>query len=374
MNVENENNAAAALAGGADDATVTSGNEDTDLGAIWDQANADEGDTGAARDESGRFAAKDGGDPAAADEGDGGDPNLKDPPQEGEGQGEDDENGSSTLTGSAVPLPANWNGMDEAWKKIPADVQATIAAREQEIHARMSDQGRQISTFKPVHDVFEQNKDLLEGRQTPDGRPVTPAFAAAFLLEAQRRIDANPIGSLIEMAERFGLRDHLRAALNGQLQYQAMQPPAAAGQNSLTAADVAKIVQDTVQQDQSAKAANEEVARLSEGKPFISEIPEEDMVHFIHRARAKLGNTASNEAVFNTAYDMAVHADPTLRAKAAAAAAPANGAAAAQEQKRKDAAKRANSVNVTSTSSGKGRQLTEDELLAAAFDDAHNKD
>lgn len=368
MNVENAN-VAAALGGGNEPLPDTVVNDDTDLGAIWDEANTNEG---AARDESGRFTSTS--TDTTQQSGDGTEPDPNEPPQEGEGTGEAGEDGSSTLTASTVPLPANWNGMDEDWKKIPGDVQTKIAAREQEIHARMSDQGRQISTLKPVYDVFEQNKDMLEGRTTPDGRPVTPAFAAAFLLEAQRRIDENPIGSLIEMAERFGLRDHLRAALNGQLQYQPSTAPAAAQAQSLSAADVAKIVKDTITEDQSAHAANEEVARLSKDKPFYSEIPEDDMIHFIHRARAKLGNAASNEAVFNSAYDMAVHADPALRAKAAAATTNVNGNAAAQEQKRKEAAKRASSVNVTSTSSGKGRELTEDELLAAAFEDAHSKD
>lgn len=369
MNVENSN-VAAALSGGAEalpEASQTV-NDDQDLGAIWDQM---ERDNGSARDEGGKFASTNG-DGKASETGDGGEPNPNDPPQEGEGQGEAGEDGSSTLTASAVPLPANWNGMDEDWKKIPADVQTKIAAREQEIHARMSDQGRQISTYKPVHDIFEQNKDLLENRRTPDGRPVTPAFAAAFLLEAQRRIDANPIGALVEMAERFGLRDHLKAALNGQLQFQRIQPPAASQQSSLTAADVERIVKDAVTQDTSARAAAEEVDRLSKDKPLFSEIAEDDMVHFIHKARAKLGDAASKEAVFDAAYDMAVHADPTLRAKAAAAAKEKQ-AAAAQGSKRTEDAKRANSINVSSTSSGKGRELTEDELLAAAYDEIQSK-
>jgi len=360
MSVENLNNGGDAAV--AEQLAQTAMGDDQDLSAVWDQLQSDDtadGDNGDAG--------------AAADLGEG-DVKLNpdDPTPEGEGTGEEGaEDGSSTLTDSGVPLPANWNGMDEDWKKIPPDVQAKIAARDQEIHVRMSDQGRQISAYKPVNDVFEQNKDLLEGRQTPDGRPVTPAFAAQFLLEAQRRIDANPIGSLIEMAERFGLRNELQAALNGQLQFQRIQPPAAGQPQNLSAADVAEIVKSTLTEDTSSRAAAEEVSRLSADKPLYSKIAEGDMVHSIHKARTKLGDAASNEAVFNLAYDMAVNADPDLRAEAAAAAKTA--AAAVSDTKKIANAKRASSINVTSNSSGRSRELTEDELLAATYDEVQSK-
>ncbi|KTR05006.1 hypothetical protein NS365_13335 [Aureimonas ureilytica] len=328
-------------------------NDDDALGAVWDQL---ERDNGAARGDDGKFTSGEGGDEPAGDD-------AQPAAVEGE-EGGDDQTATETQT-PAVALPPNWNGMDEDWKKIPADVQAKIAARDTELHARMSEQGRQIGAFKPFVDVIEKNRDLFEGRQMADGRAVTPTFAVDFLMGVQRQLDADPIGTLIQIADRYEARDMLVAVLTGQARLPPVpQPQASAG---VKPADVQAMVRETLDADQTARAAEEEISRLSKDKPLYASIAEADMVHFIRMARSKLGDAASNEAVFNRAYDMAVNADPDLRAKAAAAAKPA---AAAPDPRRTADARRAASVNVTSTSTGKSRNLTEDELLAQAFDDA----
>lgn len=327
--------------------------DDTALGAVWDQL---ERDNGAARGTDGKFTNTNG---------EGGEALPIDPPQEGEGTGEEgDEAGSSTLTASGAPLPANWNGMDEDWAKIPADVQAKIATREGELHSRMSEQGRQIGTYKPVYDVVDQNRDLFNGKKRDDGGEITPAFAVQFLMEAQRQIDANPVASLIQIADRYGMRQHLAAALNGQVPI-----PQTPQQPAMSPAEIQRIVQEALTKNATVHSANEELSRFAAGKPLYAEISEDDMVHSIHKARNRLGDTASKQAVFDLAYDIAVNADPDLRAKAAATK-----KAAASDPKRVADAKRANGVNVTSTSTGKARELTEDELLGQAFDDIQNKD
>lgn len=330
-------------------------NDDAALGAVWDQL---EHDNGTARGPDGKFV-------SANVEQDA--PVPEEPPQEGEGTGEEgDEAGSSTLTASGAPLPANWNGMDEDWAKIPADVQAKIATREGELHSRMSEQGRQIGTYKPVYDVVEQNRDLFNGKKRDDGGEITPAFAVQFLMEAQRQIDANPVASLIQIADRYGMRHHLAAALTGQIPIPQTAPQQ---QPAMTPAEIQRIVKEALTEDATVKSANEELSRFAAGKPLFAEISEDDMVHSIQKARNRLGDTASKQAVFDLAYDIAVNADPDLRAKAAATK-----KAAASDPKRVADAKRANGVNVTSTSSGKARELTEDELLAQAYDDIQNKD
>ncbi|MEI5680496.1 MULTISPECIES: hypothetical protein [unclassified Mesorhizobium] len=361
MNVENLNSSTALSTGNAAviETADLGGNEDAALEAVWNQI---ERDNGSARDEGGKFSNGNGeGDEAAkAAETD---PNA--PPQEGEGTGEEgNEAGSSTLTATGVPLPANWNGMDGDWAKIPPDVQAKIAARDTEIHARMSEQGRKISEFQPYTEVFDRNKDLLSGKKMENGSEPSMVQAVDFLMNAQRRLDQNPIAGLMEIAERYGVLPHLKAVFSGQMQIPSDPQPA-----GISPADVERIVKGALTEDATVKAANDELSRLTADKPLFSEIPEDDMVHFIHRARTKLGDAASKEAVFNQAYDMAVNADPDLRAKAAATK-----KAAAADPKRTADAKRANSVNVTSTSTGKARELTEDELLSSVYDEIQNKD
>ena len=333
--------------------TASAPSDDAALGAVFDQF---ERDNGSARDEAGKFTNANG---AEASDGSS---------QEGEETGEVQANTEvSSPSADPVPLPANWRGrgMESVWGKIPADVQAQIAQHDAELHTRMSEQGRQIAEFRPYSEVFERNKDLLSGKTMPDGTAPTMLQGVDFLFSAQRRLDQNPIAGLIEIADRYGVRQHLAAALSGQIEIPAdRQSPA------LTASDIAQIVREMQQEETVARSANEEVSRLAKDKPLYSEIAEDDMVHAIHKARSKLGDAASHEAVFDLAYDMAVNADPDLRKKAAAAT---KAAAAEEDPKRTADARRATSVNVTSTTTGKSRQLTEDELLGQAYDEAQNK-
>lgn len=349
MSVEQLNNAATDTAAGviANDAAIS---EDAELEALFDQVQRD---NGAARDDGGKFASADGGEDEEVS-------------LEGEDKGEagdEDAAGSTLAAPAAVPLPANWNGMDADWAKIPPDVQAKIAARDTDIHKRMTDQGRQITAFQPIAAVVARNKDLLAGKTLPDGKPFTAPLAVEALLNAQRRLEANPVAGIIDIAERFGITKQLFAVLTGQAPIPADRQPA-----SPSAADVERIVKDALSETAQVAAVNEELNRLSKDKPLYSEIAEDDMVHSIHKARARLGEAASKEAIFDLAYDIAIHADPDLRAKAANLK-----KAAAKDPKRTDDARRANAVNVTSNSSGKTRQLTEDEQLARAYDAAQSK-
>lgn len=264
----------------------------------------------------------------------------------------------------AIPMPANWFGKEAAWQKIPPEVRAEIAEHQNGIHAKMTDQGRQISAFRPVQEVIEQHRDLLERHRTSDGQPVTPQMAVNFLFNAQRKLEADPAGALIEIADTFGARNALIAALvsaGGAVpqgrQPQASHPPQQAG---LSPADVARVVEEKL----SEASMQSELSRLASAKPLYAEIDQEDMVHAIHKARARLGETAAYEAVFDLAYDMAVNADPDLRTKAAAAKTPA---APPSDPKKTADAKRANAVNVTSTSSGSAAPLSEDEELRAVY-------
>jgi hypothetical protein len=147
-----------------------------------------------------------------------------------------------------------------------------------------------------------------------------------------------------------------------------MRIPADPQPAGMSPADVEKIIKGALTEDATVRAAAEELSRLSKDKPLYSEIAEDDMVHSIHKARTRLGDAASKEAVFDLAYDIAVNADPDLRAKAAAAK-----KAAATDPKRTADARRANAVNVTSNATGQTRQLTEDEQLARAYDLATTK-
>ncbi|MEZ5781825.1 MAG: hypothetical protein R3D70_09370 [Rhizobiaceae bacterium] len=321
--------------------------EDAELRGVFNQVTRD---NGAGRDEDGKFSGKKPGEEAS--------PGPQEPAEE--------TTGSEPAEASGVALPGNWRGMEATWEKIPPDVRAEIAAHQTSIHSKMTEQGRQLTAFRPLQEVIDRNSDLWEGRTAEDGTPADARMAIGFLFEAQRRLQEDPAGSLIEIADRFGARNALIAALidQGRAPNGGRQPHSQPRQTSagMSPADVARVVEEKMSEAQMAS----EYRRLASSKPLFDEIDEQDMVHAITKARTKLGEAASPDAVFDLAYDMAVNADPDLRTKAAAASQP-KPAVQTLDPKKTDAAKRANAVNVTSTSSGTAPQLTEEEELRAVF-------
>ncbi|TIX12304.1 MAG: hypothetical protein E5V41_24360 [Mesorhizobium sp.] len=349
------NNAATALA------------DDAALEAIW---NKHERDNGAERDE-GKFASPD---PAKKSAAEGA-------PQASGGDGGEGPAGESLTPGAEqVPLPANWQGIKggvadnvkQAWEKAPAELRSFVAAREQELQQRLSDQGRNASAYKPIQDILDRNGkyfDATTGKKGADGKVITPAQAIEYLFNVQQSMDQAPVETVMNIVDRYGIRDKI-AAVFGQTVQQGESElrQEIAGLKQMLAsvhnsANIDDRINQRLQERDATTAANEELGRLSADKPLYSEIPEKRMVTFINDAWDRLGATASKEAVFNLAYDMAINADPDLRAKAAAAK-----PAAPKDTGKVDAAKRANSVNIPSTASGKVRVLSEDEELAAVYD------
>lgn len=335
--------------------------DDTALEAIW---NKNERDNGAER-ENGKFVSADRSDAAdtvSPKGGDGGEP-------AGDGL---------TPGAGSVPLPDNWKGLQGAdvvkgaWEKTPAEIRAFVAAREQELQGRLSDHGRQLSTVKPIQEVIDRHShyfDPQKGRKLADGTVVTPAKAIDFLFNAQANLDRAPVESIMAIIDSYGVRDKIAAAFGHTVQQgESELRQEIAGLKTLLAtvgnpASIDDRINQRLQERDQQTTAAEELTRLSADKPLYSEIPEVDMVEAIHKARRKLGDAASKEAVFGLAYDMAVNADPDLRAKAAAGKPAASNGGAKVE-----GARRAAAVNIPSTASGKGRALTEEEELAAVYD------
>ncbi|WP_027036504.1 hypothetical protein [Mesorhizobium ciceri] len=335
--------------------------DDSALEAIW---NKNERDNGADR-ENGKFVSVDrseAADTASPKGGDGGEP-------AGDGL---------TPGAGSVPLPDNWKGLQGAdvvkgaWEKTPAEIRAFVAAREQELQGRLSDHGRQLSTVKPIQEVIDRHShyfDPQKGRKLADGSVVTPAKAIDFLFNAQANLDRAPVESIMAIIDSYGVRDKIAAAFGQTVQQgESELRQEIAGLKTLLAtvgnpASIDDRINQKLQERADQTSAETELTRLSADKPLYSEIPEVDMVEAIHKARRKLGDAASKEAVFGLAYDMAVNADPDLRAKAAAGKPAASNGAAKVE-----GARRAAAVNIPSTASGKGRALTEEEELAAVYD------
>jgi hypothetical protein len=333
---------------------------DDDLGAVFDRINVNNGSD---RADNGKFVSPD---PEKREEAE---PGATEQTTESASAAEGEAVAGDPPPASDVPLPSNWSGMDEVWAKIPADVRGPIAAHAQKLHATLSEQGRKLSGYGSIQAVFDEYPEYFDGRSKDSaGNPITPAFGIRYLMSVQKAMDVNPAATLLNIADQYGARDALVAILSGKAspaQYQRQQAPQQAVPST---ADIEALVRRAVSsmtaEEQIAKAVTDFAADST--RPHYAAV-EAEIPDFIPLAIKRLGDTATNNAVLSLAYDMAVHSRPELRS-AVTAAKPA--AVDAGDPVRTEKAQRAASVNVTSTSSGKTRTLTEEEELGDAYDKA----
>jgi len=335
--------------------TAETVNDDADLGAVFDRM---ERDNGAARD-NGRFAS-----PSAKE-------TANNEPLEG-GGGEDTDADDPSTPSADVPLPSSWRGKEALWEKIPADVRGDLRTHQEELHRTLSQQGQALSAYKPLSDVIASYKEYFGGERGN----YKPHEAVDYLFNLQRQMDNDPVNTLLQIADSYELRPELTKLFGGT----AAAVEGSGNQSEAALRAEISQLKNTIQQmgdpsriDQRiSEKLNEArvfgeiddlVSRTSKEMPLYDQIPDPDLVSFIHMAKQKLGGTASQEAVLKRAYDMAINADPDLRAKAAALK-----AAAANDPNQIAAAKRANDTNIRSTSTGKARQLTQEEELGAVYD------
>ncbi len=332
--------------------------DDAELGAVWDRI---ERDNGASRSDDGKFAS----------------PNATDAPQEplegGEGEGAEAAVEPSTPAIADVPLPSNWNGKEELWQKIPADLREPLRAMQEELHQRQSQMGRELAAYKPIGEVIQRYGDYFGG---PRGN-YKPNEAIDYLFSLQRQMDDDPINTLMQIADTYELRPHLAKLFAGQEGEQAGSAVLLARidqlENLLKQASGQKfdpsIIDQRLEQKLTEKQTLSDIetamSRVEKDMPLITQVDQDTLIFFTDKARAKLGEAASYEAVYKLAGEMAINADPDLRAQAAAVQ-----PAAAQDPAKVAAAKRANSANLRSTSPDKGRVLTEEEELAQVWEKA----
>jgi hypothetical protein len=333
--------------------------DERDLGAIWDRM---ERDNGAARGDDGKFASAGGQEDEPAEEAPGDDGAE---PAEAEAPAE--------TAAPAVPLPSNWNGKEELWGKIPAEIREPLRAMQEELHQRQSQMGRELSAYKPIGEVVQKYGEYFGGELGN----YKPSEAIDYLFGLQRQMDDKPVETLLQIADTYQLRPKLAQLFGGQ---------AAGGDNPVLLARIDQLenllrqssgpkfdpsiidqrLEEKLTEKQVYSDVHASISRVEEKMPLMKQVAESDLVYFVNKARGKLGDTASYEAVYQLAGEMAINADPDLRAKSAAGK-----PAAGQDPAKVAAAKRANESNLRSTSPEKGRRISEDDELAQIWDKNH---
>lgn len=267
---------------------------DATLEAIYDKNNPP-------RDEAGKFAGKQQAQPEAVE---GEDAEITDQPQtEEDGQPE----------AVATEPPQSWSAAQrEMWAKIPPEARDYIAQRETEATKTISRMGQELSRFRPLNELLTQHQDTF-ARHGAD-----PQTGIARLLDVQTSLDSDPGGTIAAIAELYGVDLTAYAAQpqgeqDGQPQY---QPDPVLLQTRQELAQLRQHLSEREQrEDQSRKnqeyqlqrQTDEEVSKWSATKEHFGDPAVKQMM-----AAAIANGTADT---LDDAYDMAVHAIPTIRQK-----------------------------------------------------------
>lgn len=289
-----------------------------------------------------------------------------------EGEGEPVEGDGSSTVPDASPAPANWQGLDDAWKALPAEHREKVKGHFDELHRRMSDQGRMLAGVKPIADRLSQAVT-----QHPEFNGMNPdqlAEGAIQLAAVQAKLNKDPLGTIVEVAKTYNILPQLQAALSGQQMPEeqqvvsTLQREIAGLKQQLAAVSDPTQIEGHVSRAFESRAAQDAVNQFATdpANSFWADV-EPHMPGFIAIAKGQQPNAPIKD-VLKSAYEMAIYATPDVRAKMEAAAKKA--AATVPDPKRTEAAKKAASINVKSTSTGKERQPSEDEALASAYDRA----
>jgi hypothetical protein len=251
--------------------------------------------------------------------------------------------------------------MADIWSKLPEPERDRLGKWSQELHVKMSDMGRQVAQFREIQPVVERMTQAFPNKFGPGGVP--PVQGLAALVDAAYMLDRQPVQALMQLAQESGVLPQLAQALGaqggGDANVAALQQTISQLRNELAGYVSPDRIQQQIDHAMTVREIASSVERFKAEKPFYAEV-EADLPAFIEIAWSKKPD-ASPAEIHQLAYDMAVNADPAVRAKAQAAAIKA----APKPDPKAAAAKKAASINVTSTANGAAPMSEEDEMRAA---------
>jgi hypothetical protein len=205
---------------------------------------------------------------------------------------------SSTETAKAK-APQSWSAAERAhWEKIPAEVQAVIARREEEAHRGITTLGQDAAFGKKLKDVISPYLPIIRAEGGDEAGAVRDLLQTAYTLRT-----ANPeqkIGIFRHLAGQFGV--DLAVAAQGAPQVnpelQSLRQELAQIKGHLSGAEQQQHqqVQEQAQDIIEAFAADPKNEFYDQVKPL--------MAHLLVAGQAK---------DMQEAYDMACHANPDVR-------------------------------------------------------------
>jgi hypothetical protein len=259
----------------------------------------------------------------------------------------------------------------DEWKNIPETAREAIVGDRNELHRRLSDMGRQVQGIGPIRDALVQAVENLP--QLAEMRPEQVASEVFQLAQMSHAFKTDPVGTMLSHIQRHGLEQAIGQALSGQGVTQeaqnvaAMQAEILSLKSQIERISAPEYLQEQVTNITSQGQVLNDVNQFAANAEHWGEM-EQHIPSFIPIVQQKLGEGAAPGAVLEAAYNMALDTfKPDAKAPKPEAVVET---AKAPDPEQAERAIRAKSVNVTGKSTGKAREMTEDELLDAAWESA----
>lgn len=256
------------------------------------------------------------------------------------------------------------------WSALPEDARDAVLSSQREMSRKLSDMGRQVQGISPIRDVLvSAAKDIPA---LMNMRPEEVAQEVLSLAKVSADFRTKPLETFIGLAQQHGMVDALRQALGGNAQ---------GAQETASLQNEIRALKQQLERAANPEFIREQVSAVTQQERVLSDVQafaaqqehwaevEAYMPKVIPLLREAMPD-ASGKDVLARAYDLALQTyRPDLKAKAQAAVE----AAAQPDPERIQAALKAKSVNVTGRTTGKARELTEDEAYAAVYDRVSRK-
>lgn len=255
------------------------------------------------------------------------------------------------------------------WTALPEEAREAVLASQREMSRKLSDMGRQVQGISPIRDVLVSAVKELPA--LGNMKPEQVAQEVVQLAKISADFRSRPLETFLTLAKQHNMTDALRQALGGQPQ---------AAQETATLQNEIRALKDQLSRAADPEFIREQVSAvttqervLSEVQAFASSVTnwgdvEPLMPEAIKLVRA-IRPDASEKDTLRAAYETILNNRPDLKAPAKAAVE----AAPQPDPERTQAAIQAKSVNVPARTSGKPRELTEEEAYSAVYDRAARK-
>lgn len=253
------------------------------------------------------------------------------------------------------------------WTALPEDAREAVLASQREMSRKLSDMGRQVQGISPIRDVL-----VTAVKELPalgNMRPEEVAQDVMRLAKISADFNARPLETFLALAKEKNMTDALRQALGGQPQSAqetaSLQNEIRALKDQLSRAADPEFIRQQVSAVTTQERVLSEVQAFAAKQEHWAEV-EPLLPQFIPAIREAMPG-ASEKDVLERAYETVLQLKrPDLKAPATAAVE----AAPKPDPERTQAAIQAKSVNVPARTSGKPRELTEEEAYSAVYDRA----